>query len=91
MLTRIHVLIDGRVQGVGFRYATRAQAHALGLRGWVRNRPDRRVEALFEGEESDVEAMVAWCHHGPAFAAVSQVEIARLSGAAECRDFSLRS
>lgn len=63
-LMRKHVYISGRVQGVGFRWYTRAQARALGLIGWVRNMPDGRVEAVFEGSRADVEAMVVWCHTG---------------------------
>jgi acylphosphatase len=71
---RIHVLIEGRVQGVFFRAATRDEARARGLSGWVRNLPDGRVEALFEGEKPVVENMLAWCRKGPPYAYVDQVE-----------------
>jgi acylphosphatase len=61
----LHVLISGRVQGVFFRAATREHASQLGLRGWVRNLPDGRVEALFEGGEEHLAEMLDWCHRGP--------------------------
>ena len=72
---RVHVLIEGRVQGVFFRAATRDEALARGLAGWVRNRADGRVEALFEGDKPGVEIMLAWCRKGPPYAYVDHVEI----------------
>ena len=69
----IRVVIEGRVQGVGFRYHTCAEARALGVNGWVRNCPDGRVEAEFEGSEDALQAMLAWCQRGPAMARVSRV------------------
>jgi acylphosphatase len=71
---RLHVLIEGRVQGVFFRASTRDEAQARGLTGWVRNRPDGRVEAVFEGDKQVVENMLAWCHKGPSYAYVDRVE-----------------
>ena len=70
---RAHVLISGRVQGVGYRYATVETATQLELSGWVRNLPDGRVEAVFEGKHSVVEDMVRWCHEGPPAAMVKDV------------------
>ena len=67
---RVHVVIEGRVQGVFFRASTRDEARARGLGGWVRNLPDGRVEALFEGDQRVVENMLAWCHKGPPYAYV---------------------
>lgn len=72
---RVHVFIAGRVQGVFFRAHTRDEARARGLKGWVRNLPDGRVEALFEGEMTAVNGMLAWCHQGPPFAYVHKVDI----------------
>lgn len=72
---RVHVLIEGRVQGVFFRASTRDEARALGLTGWARNLPDGRVEALFEGDKRAVENMLAWCHKGPPYAYVDRVEV----------------
>ena len=71
---RLHVLIEGRVQGVFFRASTRDEAQARGLGGWVRNRPDGRVEAVFEGDRPVVENMLAWCRKGPPYAYVDRVE-----------------
>lgn len=67
------VLIEGRVQGVWFRAWTREAALSLGLRGWVRNRRDGSVEAVFAGPAGDVADMIARCHEGPPSAAVSRV------------------
>ena len=71
---RLEVLVSGRVQGVWFRAATREEARRLGLQGWVRNLPDGRVEALFEGDESALEGILAWCRVGPPGARVESVE-----------------
>ena len=79
-MERLRVVIDGRVQGVGFRYSTQRQAVAMGLGGWVRNLYDGRVEAEFEGPRPALESMLAWCHQGPAFAHVSSVDAAWESG-----------
>lgn len=73
--TRAHVLVSGRVQGVNFRDATRRQARALGVTGWVRNKADGRVEAVFEGEEAYVRRMVEWCRQGPPVARVDEIEV----------------
>lgn len=71
---RVHVIVRGRVQGVYFREYTRRQAQALGISGWVRNLPDRSVEAVIEGEADRVEAMLAWLHAGSPMSAVTVVE-----------------
>ncbi len=69
----VRVRISGRVQGVWFRAWTEQQATALGLDGWVRNRRDGDVEALFAGPDEAVEAMVAKCWNGPPHASVGAV------------------
>ena len=74
-IVRVHVFISGRVQGVGYRYSTVDTASQLGLSGWVRNLPDDRVEAVFEGCYGKVEEMIRWCHQGPAAAVVENVVI----------------
>jgi acylphosphatase len=66
--------VHGRVQGVFFRDTCRREAQARGLVGWVRNREDGAVEAAFQGAADDVEALVAWCRHGPPRALVTKVE-----------------
>ncbi len=70
---RAHLFISGRVQGVGYRFATVDTASQLGLSGWVRNLPDGRVEAVFEGVQEVVEDMIRWCHQGPPAAMVKDV------------------
>ncbi len=71
---RVHVSVSGLVQGVGFRHTTYRRATALGLGGWVRNLPDGRVEAEFEGDEDALETMLAWCRSGPALSQVDAVD-----------------
>ena len=72
-LETLTVLIEGRVQGVGFRAATVRQAHQLKLGGWVRNLPDGRVEALIQGDRSHIDRMLSWLLQGPPAARVSSV------------------
>ena len=74
-LVRAHLYISGRVQGVFFRARTREQAQAAGVAGWVRNLPDGRVEAVFEGPRDAVQRVVRWCHSGPRHAHVSNVQV----------------
>jgi acylphosphatase len=72
---RRHVLIYGFVQGVGFRFAVQRAANSRGVAGWVCNRPDGAVEAVFEGEREDVEALVSFCRQGPRGADVERVDV----------------
>ena len=71
----IDVRITGLVQGVSFRFGTREQARRLGVAGWVRNEPDGSVTGHFEGPGDAVDALVAWCGHGPAHAEVDEVVV----------------
>jgi acylphosphatase len=72
----VDVRISGLVQGVSFRAYTQQQARGLGVRGWVRNEPDGSVTGHFEGPADAVDALVAWCRGGPAYAEVDGVEVA---------------
>jgi acylphosphatase len=72
---RAHVWIAGRVQGVFFRAYTQDAAQRIGVSGWVRNMPDGRVEAVFEGDWDRVENMIAWCHEGSPMGRVDKVEV----------------
>lgn len=65
MKARAYVLVGGRVQGVFFRSSTAYESKLRGVTGWVRNLPDGRVEAVFEGEKEAVEEILAFCHRGP--------------------------
>ena len=68
-------MVYGFVQGVGFRFAVEREARSRDVAGWVRNRGDGTVEAVFEGELEDVESLVAFCRRGPRGAAVDRVEV----------------
>ncbi len=70
----VHMLITGRVQGVGYRESMRMVAQALDVTGWVRNLADDSVEALVQGDEAAVDRIVAWCHNGPPGANVRFVD-----------------
>ncbi|MFP4116512.1 MAG: acylphosphatase [Candidatus Aenigmatarchaeota archaeon] len=74
MATRKHLFISGKVQGVTFRASTRRKARDLGVNGWVKNLPDGKVEAVFEGSEKNVRKIVDWCYSGPDPARVDEVE-----------------
>jgi len=75
MLVRKRLRITGCVQGVAFRASTITAARALGLAGWVANRADGSVEAVAEGDEAGIAALIRWCHHGPPAARVDHVEV----------------
>ena len=75
MKVRAHVLVSGRVQGVFFRSETEYEAVKRNVCGWVRNLPDGRVEAVFEGEKEAVEELVEFCRRGPRGARVFNVEV----------------
>ncbi len=72
-ITSTHILISGKVQGVGYRHWTVQQAQKLGLNGWVRNLNDGRVEGVFEGDQNTVEQMTKSCYDGPTSARVTEV------------------
>jgi acylphosphatase len=91
MNKRFHVWISGRVQGVFFRANTKKQARTLGLTGWVRNLPDGRVESIFEGDNTAVEAMLAWCHRGTPPARVDQTDAVEERPSGEYADFAILS
>ncbi|MCJ7568635.1 MAG: acylphosphatase [Anaerolineales bacterium] len=87
---RAHLFIQGRVQGVSFRYYTVQEARSLGLTGWVRNLWDGRVEVLLDGDKDAVKQMVEWCQRGPTPALVENVEILWEEPTAEFNNFRVR-
>ena len=87
----VHVTISGRVQGVFFRDWTRQNAQELGLDGWVRNLRDGRVEAVFSGEDRQVNIMLQLCRKGPGSAFVQKVKINILPKPFEDTGFSVRT
>jgi acylphosphatase len=86
---RVRVYVAGQVQGVFFRAECRRAAQARGVGGFVRNLPDGRVEAAFEGADDAVDAMVGWCHEGTPYAEVTSVEATDEEPKGE-RSFSVR-
>lgn len=90
MKIRAHVFVSGKVQGVFFRSSTRDKALELGIAGWVRNLGDGRVEAVFEGEQENIEKMVEWCRSGPPYAQVEKVEIVPEDYKGEFKGFAIR-
>jgi acylphosphatase len=87
---RAHVVVSGHVQMVFFRQSTRQEARLRGLAGWVRNLPDGRVEAVFEGAEPLVQELLDWCHQGPPAAEVEQVAVRWEAPQDEPGDFRIR-
>lgn len=87
---RLQVQIRGRVQGVGFRYATCGMAREEGLTGWVRNLPSGEVEAEFQGPRDALERALAWCGHGPRLAHVTHLEHSWLEAGPEQNAFKIR-
>ncbi len=75
VMKRAQIHISGDVQGVFFRHHTRREAKKFGVKGWVRNLDDGRVEAILEGEEDAVKKLIEWCKSGPPLARVKEVEV----------------
>ena len=88
--TRARVLVSGRVQGVFFRDSARRLARRLGLSGWIRNRPDGRVEAEFQGTKDAVDEAIEFCRRGPELAVVEDVEVSWVDPVAAEPGFRVR-
>jgi acylphosphatase len=89
-MARLHVWVRGRVQGVFFRDSTRREAASLGLRGWVRNLPDGRVEAVFQGGEAACGKALEFVRRGPPSARVDEVETRWENDEEPLADFRIR-
>lgn len=87
---RARVFVRGRVQGVNFRYYTQLEASKSGVKGWVRNLMDGRLEAVFEGEREAVERMIGWIQSGPSAAQVEDVVVEWEAPTGEYSDFRVR-
>ena len=87
---RKRVVVHGRVQGVGFRYAVRQRAGSTGVTGWVSNRRDGAVEAVFEGDDDAVERIVGWMREGPRGAVVESAEVSEEDGSGSLDGFEVR-
>ena len=86
---RAHVFVSGQVQGVFFRQSTREKARTSGVTGWVRNLPDGRVEAVFEGEQDAVNLLINYCRKGPAGAIIINVNVEFEKFAGEFKNFKI--
>ena len=84
---RIHLLVDGRVQGVYFRQGMMETAEKNNVLGWVRNLPNNKVEAILEGHDSNVDAVVEWARFGPAGAVVQELQVTEEKYVGEFSDF----
>jgi acylphosphatase len=87
---RVHVKINGRVQGVYFRASAVEQARRLGITGWVMNCPDSSVEVVAEGEREELEKLISWCRRGPSGAQVSEVRAEWQASKQEFQNFFVR-
>lgn len=87
---RAHLIISGRVQGVFYRAFTEDTAHSLGLNGWVKNRSDGSVEAVFEGGKEDIEKAIASCYKGPPASKVSSIDVKWEEFKGEFKSFSVK-
>ena len=89
--SRLHIMIEGRVHGVGFRYFVLENANALGLTGWVRNRYDQTVEVIAEGEREKLEKLLAAIRTGPRGSMVTEVKPHWQAAQGEFNRFSIKS
>ena len=88
-MTRVHLLIQGEVQGVCYRASAREEAERLGLKGWVRNLDSGEVEAEVEGPEELVNEFTLWCRRGPPTAEVSEVQVERREYLGDFKGFGI--
>ena len=86
---RAHAIITGRVQGVCFRMETCRAVEHLKVTGWVRNKRDGSVEAVFEGEETDVKAALGWCYKGPPISRVDDIKVSWEAYTGEFQSFNV--
>lgn len=89
-MERLHVVVQGRVQGVYFRASAQNKARRLGLRGWIRNCADGRVEFVAEGERSTLEQLLSWLQTGPPSATITRVETDWQTPSGKFRGFIVR-
>ena len=90
-MIRAHLIIKGRVQGVGYRANVRRLANKFNLRGWTRNLRNGDVEVIVEGTEVEVQKLVVWCHRGPTSSYVSNVKVEKTPATGEFDRFRIKS
>ena len=91
VMHHLHLVIEGRVQGVGFRYFVLREAMELDLRGWVANTSDGAVRCVAEGSQASLEGLLARLHDGPVSAIVERVSVAWMPATGTLASFSVRS
>ena len=89
-IARLHIVIEGIVQGVFYRASTIEESSKLGLTGWVKNCPDGRVEAVFEGNTDKIEKILEWCKEGPPGAVVRNVETVWEQATGDYNSFTIK-
>ncbi len=90
-MKRTRLIVSGRVQGVGFRWAAQKAARQLGVQGYVRNLPNGDVEIVAEGDNTAVDRMITWARKGPAWSRVDNLQLDDLPGPAEYAEFGVRN
>lgn len=90
MEKKVHVLISGRVQGVWFRANTKDQADLHGIKGWVKNTVDGKVEAVFQGPIEKVDDLIKWCHQGSPSSHVDHVDVSKFDSDESFDSFTIR-
>jgi len=88
-LIRIHLIVKGKVQGVGYRNNAKRRADQLGLRGWIKNLSNGSVEIIAQGSEKKIEEFVAWCQKGPIISTVEEVQIEKQEPDTDFWDFKV--
>jgi len=87
---RVHIVVEGLVQGVFYRASTLKTAQQLNLTGYVRNLPDGKVEIVAEGNGDQIDRLISWCRQGPTHAEVANVEVTEQDYRGEFRNFNIR-
>lgn len=90
MPTETHIIVRGRVQGVGFRFAAQRAARSIGVSGIVRNLPNGDVEIVVQGEQDRIDRMIDWARHGPPMARVEKIEVETRERSELLQDFDIR-
>lgn len=88
-MKRYHLFITGKVQGVWYRQSMLKEAIKLGVKGWVKNLSDGRVEAVIEGDEKVLKELIRWCHIGPPGAIVTKIDIIEEPASSEFLSFKI--
>ena len=89
-ITRYHFLIEGRVQGVGYRMSAQIAAQKIGITGWVRNLRSGQVEMVAEGEPAQLEQLLEWAWQGPNFAQITDISLEKITATGEFTQFEIR-